>query len=100
MTAMKEALLSPSAAALLNSTGLMTLDADACDKQFGCALLLKQEGETIQLIKYRSWTLNDTEKRCNTAQNECLPIVWSLLILFPYFEETQFTTRPDHDYLK
>ncbi len=78
----------------------MTLDTDASDYQLGCCLQQDQPDGSRLLIGYWSRSLDDAQKNYHTTENECLAIVWSILLLRPYLEGVQFTVRTDHHALR
>ena len=77
------------------------IDTDACAYQVGCVLLQEQDGdERPKPIGYWSRSLSKSEQNYTTTEQECLAVVWAVLILRPYLEGTEFTIRTDHDSLK
>lgn len=63
-------------------------------------LLQKQKHETTQPIGYWSHALNDTEKTYDATQREFLDIVWSVLVIRPFLDETRFSIWAGHDSFK
>lgn len=100
LNTLKDALSSPPVLALLNSTGNMTLETDACDVQVGRVLLHQQPDETTKPIRWWSRFLTDAESKYDTTQWECLAIVWSELLLQTYLEGARFTIRTDQELLE
>ena len=97
---LKEKLQSPSVLALPRAGLPYVLDTDANDTQVGCVLQQKYEDNSLRPIGYYSRTLNDTEKKYDTTERECLGIIWAVLLLRPYLEMERFTLRTDHEALK
>ena len=98
---LKERLIEPPVLALPKLQGRYTIDTDACNTQVGCVLLQEQEGEkTPNPVGYWSRTLSPAEQNYTTTEQECLAVVWSVLMLRPYLEGQEFTIRTDHDSLK
>lgn len=86
--------------ALLNSTSHLTLNTDACDVQIGCVVLQEQPNKTFMPIEYWSMSLINAERKYDTTRRWFLAIVWAILLLLPYLENSGFTIRTDHDSFK
>lgn len=95
----KKALILPSILALRISTGHITFDADGSDVQVGC-VLLEQREKLVQPIRYLSWSFTNAKSRYDTTKREFLAIVWAVLLLRPYLENTRLTVRKNDDSLK
>jgi RNase H-like domain found in reverse transcriptase len=65
-------------------------------------MLTKQEQPDGTLTPYGfySITLNQAENNYSTPENECLDMVWAILLLRPYLERKRFTIRTDQVALK
>lgn len=100
MNALKEALVSRPVPAMLNFTGHMTMDTDACNKQVACVLLQTPEDDSTRPVEYGSCISCDAGRRHDSTQRECLAIGWSILILQSYLDGTRFTIWTDQDFLK
>lgn len=68
--------------------------------KFGCVLPQKQPDKTVNLIGYLSRSLTDAKRRSNTKKGECLAIMWAVLQLRRYLENSRFTITTDRDSLK
>ena len=97
---LKKKLMSPPILALPRPGYPYTVDTDACNTQVGCCLLQEQPDGNLHPVGYWSRTLSEPERNYSTSEQECLAIVWSLLMLRPYLEGSAFTIRTDHDPLK
>ena len=97
---LKGKLISPPILALPRPGYKYTIDTDACDTQVGYCLLQEQPDGTLLPIGYWIRTLNKPEGNYSTSEKECLAIVWSISMLRPYLEVTEFVIRTDHDPLK
>ena len=98
---LKTRLINPPVLALPKVGRSYIVDTDACAYQVGCVLLQEQDGdERPKPIGYWSRSLSKAERNYTTTEQECLSIVWAVVILRPYLEGTEFTIRTDHDSLK
>ena len=98
---LKSRLTNPPVLTLPRAGQSYILDTDACQTQVGCVLLQEQEdGSAPKQIGYWSRTLSSAERNYTTTERECLAIVWSILMLRPYLDGSEFTIRTDHDSLK
>lgn len=93
-------LMSPPVSALLRSPGRYLIDTDRCRKQISCVLLQQQPDGHDKPIGYWSRSLNTAVHAYGTKDRECLRVVWAVLLLRPYLEDSRFTIRADHDALK
>lgn len=93
--ALKNAIISHFVPVLPYSGDQMTLDIDAYNVRISCFLLQKRSDYNKEPIGYLSRLLIDTEKWYDTMQQECLPIVWSILLLPPYIAGLGFKLRND-----
>lgn len=94
------ALIQSPVLALPNPNGRLTFDTNVCYVHIGHVMLQKQQGSTTNPIGYWSHSIDDAERKYNTTQEECLPIVWAVQLLRPCFKGNRITIRIDHDSLK
>ncbi len=91
-----QSLLHPPILALPRRDGLYTLDTDASDGQLGCCLRQDQPNSDRLPVGFWSRTLSSAKKNYPTTENECLAVVWSVIMLLPYLEGVRFVIRTDH----
>ena len=97
---LREKLANPPILALPKPGLPYVLDTDANDIQVGCVLQQRHLDDSLHPIGYFSRTLNETERKYDTTEKECLGIIWAVLLLRPYLEMERFTLRTDHEALK
>ena len=97
---LKRRLTSPPILALPKQKGYYKLDTDACEHQVGCTLLHDQGESGYVPMGYWIRALKKQERDYTTTENECLAIVWAILLLWPYLEGQRCTVRTDHDSLR
>lgn len=73
---------------ILSSTGHTIFEIDACDVQAGCALFQQPSDETTKPIGYSSRLLTEAERLNDTAQRDCISIVWSVLLPRPFIKNS------------
>lgn len=76
------------------------LDTNACNVRVGCVQLQEQSGSNKRVICYWSHSVAEAEQAYDKTQGECQAIVWSIMLLRPYFADTLFTVRTGHDSLR
>lgn len=84
---------------LPDTDGSYTVDTDACETQAGYSLLPQQtDGPDLQ-IGYWPNKLNDSEKKIEklvTTEKKCPAVVWTVLLLRPYFGVSWSSAITDH----
>lgn len=63
-----------------------TVDADASDNHIGCVLSQQQPDGPDRPIGYWSRALNDKDKELAIAHQQCLDVIWVVLMLCLYLE--------------
>lgn len=96
MEQLKEKLTTPLIVALPKREKRHVIDSDACEKQVGCVLQQEKDGCSSRPIGYWSQTLNVPKRWYNITHRECLAVVWEILLLRPFNEESRFTVRTDY----
>lgn len=71
-------------------------DTDACDVQFGSVLIQPDDKKSLRPVGYWSRILYDTEGNHDTTEGECLTIVWSVVLLQPYFQVDKLLIHKKH----
>lgn len=97
---LKSKLTSPPVLGLPRSIGKFTLDLDASDSQLGCVLPQEQDDMQLKPVGYWSRLMCSAERNYDMRHEECLDVVWSVLLPRPYLEETHFIVRTDHQTLR
>lgn len=87
---LEKILTNPPILGLPQATGHYTLNADTCDTQVGCVLLQQKLEGTDRQIDVWSITLSETAKNIATTHEDCLAVVWAVLLLWPYLEGSLF----------
>lgn len=87
-------------ACIASQQGLLTLEIEACDKQFDCVVMQDHPDRAEEPLWYWSRALNAAEENYDTIHREYLAVIRAPPFLWPYLEEQSFTTRTDHDALK
>lgn len=94
---LEQKLISPLVLALLHLQGSYTVDTGSCDRQMRCVLLQKQSHRHNKPNDYGLRSLTEAERTYDSTHLECLAVVWVVLLLSTYLEDTRFTTRTNHD---
>lgn len=97
---LKMKLTSPAVLTLQTADRQFVLDTDANADPLGGVLLQEQNDKSLRPFEYFSKTLTDAEKKYETAERECLAIIWAVLLLRSYLDRAHFILRTDHDSLK
>lgn len=100
MDTTKSAFIAPPKLAFPYSGGHVTADTDGWNVQIGFILLQKQPDDRTKPLACRPCSLTDTEQQCYTRHRKFQAIVWSALLLHPYFKRQRFTIRTDQDALR
>lgn len=77
-----------------------TVDTDVCDWQVGCGLLQQQEQWISQPLGYWSRTLTSAVKKPATTPEDCLVVLWAMLLLRSYLGPSRVIILTDHDTLR
>lgn len=77
----------------------ITLDTDACDRQFGCKLMYDQPDGRKKALGYWSKSLTTAEDNFDRTCKEFLAVARSVFLLRPHLKGLQFTIRTDPDEL-
>lgn len=85
---------------LLYVDGHLALDTDACNVQVGCVLLQQQLEKISKQLGYWSRCMTMPKQAYNTTQHEFPTLVWSIMKLGRYLEESPFTVRTDYKCLQ
>lgn len=78
-------------------TGRYALDTDAFDKQIGCALLEAQPDGLTKPVVFLSRSLNNAEQAYDITYKKRLAVMWAVILLRLYLEESQVTIRTESD---
>lgn len=81
--------------ALPQSHGRYIIDTEAHDEQSDCVLLQQQLDGLDQPISYWPQSINAAAWAYNTTHREFLAVVWTILLLQPQMEGTNFVTQTD-----
>lgn len=73
------------------------LTLDTCECKGGCIFLQQQLEGPHKQIDYWSRSLYDVEHAHDNTYNECLAVVWGVLLIRPYLEGAKLKIRADHD---
>lgn len=97
LSELQSKVFSSSFLALLRLTRKHSLDTDVCNKQMGWVLIQKQPDGYAKQVRCWYRSLNKAEKAYDTTHCECLAVVWAVLLLRTYLEQSRFTlcTEPD-----
>lgn len=94
---LKHNLINPMIPALPMEDAPFNIQTNACNIQVGHVLLQTQQDDNdLRSIGYWSQTVNDTEMKYDTTQQERLAVVWAILLLRPYIEGSRFVVRTDY----
>lgn len=76
------------------------VDTDVSDAQVDSCLIPERENGEVLSVGYWSPALTETEQSYTTTGKQCLPVVWSILMLRPNLYGAWSTLKTDHESLK
>lgn len=76
--------------------GQYVVNKDASDSPLERFLLEKQDYKQPMLVNYWSKSLRNPERNYRTIDTKFVVVMWSVLTLRPYLEETHFIIRTNH----
>lgn len=97
---LKSKLLSLPVLTLPRETGQFIGDPDASNGQLECVLLQGHYEKVMKPIAYWSRLQCSAERNYNTTHKECLAVVWSVLIVHPYLEGSNYVAQTGHQALR